>query len=461
MDTANLLFLIKSFSKTEARDVRRFLASPFFNTREDLCLLFDFIYENENPQKEAAWQHISPETAYDDTAMRLLMSYLNRLLERFLVFYENEEDPMRNKLKLAVAYRRRGLAGQYSRHLNALEKQLETQPLRNGHYHQMMRDLAFEKQRTQTTSNPTDTATNRQVIETTDVHYLATRMRLLCLEAAQKGVYRSKETESTDRDIVALAKQEKWATYPAVVLYLRAYEMLTQPENDGFYHQYKDMMVMAEPAFSSSEMKECYLFAINYCIRRLNEGNKAFGLEAVQLYRSALEGGFLLENGILSRFTYHNIVGAALATGELIWAREFIHQYQDQLEKKYREGTYSFNLARLEMAVGNYDSVLELLQKASYKDPLPNLAAKTLLLKTCYHLGEFDLLQSHLDAMRNYIHRSEVIGYHRTNYLNFIRYLDKVLQVNRLEKKAVEKLRQQIQNEKVLTEKGWLLEKLD
>ncbi|MEZ4961463.1 MAG: hypothetical protein R2830_16670 [Saprospiraceae bacterium] len=458
MDSANLLLLIKSFSKTEARDVRRFLASPFFNTREDLCQLFDFIYENENPQKETAWQHLFPEKKYDDTAMRLLMSYLNRLLEKYLVFYENEEEPMRNKLKLAIAYRRRGLTGQYSRNLVALEKQLENQSLRNGHYHQMMRDLAFEKQRTQTTSNPTDTANNREVIETTDVHYLATRMRLLCLEAAQKGVYRSKETEGTDRDIVALARQEKWAAHPAIGLYLRAYEMLTQPDNDGLYHQYKNLIIEAEAAFSSSEMKECYLFAINRCIRRLNEGNKAFGLEAIQLYRRALEGGFLLENGVLSRFTYHNIVGAALATGELEWARELIHQYKGQLEKKYRESTFSFNLARLEMAVGSYGSVLELLQKANYKDPLPNLAAKTLLLKTCYHLGEFDLLYSYLDAMRNYIHRSEVIGYHRTNYLNFIRYLDKLLQTNKSDNRAMEKLRQQIKNEKVLTESRWLLE---
>ena len=32
-----------------------------------------------------------------------------------------------------------------------------------------------------------------------------------------------------------------------------------------------------------------------------------------------------------------------------------------------------------------------------------------------------------------------------------------LLQVNRLDKQAVEKLRQQIKNEQVLTERGWLL----
>lgn len=460
MESANLLLLIKSFSKTEARDVRRFLASPFFNTREDLRQLFDLIYESERPTKEQAWQHLFPKKDYDATAMNLLMSYLNRLLERYLVFYENERDDLRNKLELATAYRRRGLGGQYARTMNALEKQLENQPLRNGYYLQLARDISFEKQETHATANPTDMAAHQQPIATTDAHYLATRLRLLSHDAALKSVYRPKGDEVGDEGIIALARQQKWSGYPAIRLYLAAWEMLTEPDNDGHFFHFKKLVGEHEAAFPADEMKECYLFAINHCIRRLNEGHAPFGHEVMQLYHKALEGGFLFENGLLTRFTYHNIVAAGIRTGELEWVHNFIHAYKDRLEKQYRESAFSFNLARLEQVQGRHDTVLQLLQNANYKDPLFNLAAKTLLLKTCHHLGAHDLLHSHLDAMRNYIHRSEVIGYHRTNYLNFIRYLDKLLQLNRLDKKAVEKLRQQIKNEQVLTERAWLLEQL-
>ena len=104
-----------------------------------------------------------------------------------------------------------------------------------------------------------------------------------------------------------------------------------------------------------------------------------------------------------------------------------------------------------------YGSVLELLQKANYRDPLLNLAAKTLLLKTYYETDEYDLLQSHLDAMRNYLHRKRVLGYHRTNYLNIIRYTEKITRLNPLDKKATALLRQAIEQEEVLTEKMYLL----
>ena len=96
-------------------------------------------------------------------------------------------------------------------------------------------------------------------------------------------------------------------------------------------------------------------------------------------------------------------------------------------------------------------------QKANYRDVLVNLATKTLLLKTYYALDEFDLLQSHLDAMHNYITRKRVIGYHRSNYLNIIRYASKLLALRFSSKTEVEKLRTAIVAEEHLSEKEWFL----
>jgi len=105
-------------------------------------------------------------------------------------------------------------------------------------------------------------------------------------------------------------------------------------------------------------------------------------------------------------------------------------------------------------------AVLELLQKANYRDVLVNLATKTLLLKTYYALDEFDLLQSHLDAMHNYITRKRVIGYHRANYLNIIRYASRLLALNFSSKTEVEKLRNAVAAEEHLSGKEWFLGQL-
>ena len=85
------------------------------------------------------------------------------------------------------------------------------------------------------------------------------------------------------------------------------------------------------------------------------------------------------------------------------------------------------------------------------------MAAKTLLLKTYFDLGELDSLQSLLDAMRNYIQRKRVLGYHRTNYLNIIRYAEKLLRLTPKDRSAANTLREAIEKEEVLTEKAFFL----
>ena len=82
------------------------------------------------------------------------------------------------------------------------------------------------------------------------------------------------------------------------------------------------------------------------------------------------------------------------------------------------------------------------------------------LLKSYYHLEEFDLLDAHLNAMNNFIRRNKVLGYHKANYLNIIRYTKKLIALNAYDKKAVELLRQLLMAEEKLTEKNWLLQQV-
>ena len=236
--------------------------------------------------------------------------------------------------------------------------------------------------------------------------------------------------------------------------------MLRHPEEDSYFRAFSGLLADVQPVFSVEEIRRLYLQAINYCIRRLNNGEHRFFRDVLELYQAGLEREYLLEQGVLSRFTYHNIVAAALHVGELDWVNTFIHNYKALLERRYRESSFSFNLARLEYHRKRYQAVLELLQKANYRDPLLNLAARTLLLKTWYELGETELLHAHLDAMRNYIQRKKVIGYHKANYLNIVRYTDRLLRARYGDARAVSNLEQSIRSEEVLTERDWLLAQL-
>ncbi|MBL7807680.1 MAG: hypothetical protein JNN28_07700, partial [Saprospiraceae bacterium] len=161
-----------------------------------------------------------------------------------------------------------------------------------------------------------------------------------------------------------------------------------------------------------------------------------------------------------SRFTYLNAATIGLVMQEYAWTEKLIREQQAFLEPAFRESMYAFNMARLEYQQKNYGPALQLLQRAEYKESMMALAAKTIQLKIYYETEEFDLLESHLQAIAAYIRRKKVIGYQRENYLNLVYFVRKMLEINPLDKKQKQQLRETIRQTKALAEKEWLLETL-
>jgi tetratricopeptide (TPR) repeat protein len=171
--------------------------------------------------------------------------------------------------------------------------------------------------------------------------------------------------------------------------------------------------------------------------------------------------GILIENQIVSRWTFLNVILIGLRLKEFDWAGIFIKQYQQFLEPRYRENFVHYCQARLLYEQKKYKEAQRLLVQVEYDDMLINLNAKSMLLKMFYEEEELDALESLLESMRTYLQRKEVIGYHKANYQNIIRYTKKLLRVTPRNKEQKEKLRQEIQHANPLTEKEWLLEMLE
>lgn len=462
MKKSILATLIQSLSPVEIREARKFLNSPFFNQRQDVTLLFERLVTQIEPEKTSVWDSVyGQDTPLDEQKLRLLMSYLHGLLEQFLQVKELLSDSTGTQHALATAYRKRNMVGAFERVQKNLLKTIEANPLRNATYHEHLYLVDWEAHQVAYAQNPTDVTLLRSANKSVDVAFLSKKLQIVCLLAAHQSVYKSDGDEGWEEELVERAEQGEMATLPAIAVYLYCYRMLRDASNEIHFQRFKAILLHNGERFSAEELHGLFILAINYCVRRLNAGNTQYYSEALDLYKVGLAQNHLLEGGTLSRFTFHNIVAIGIHVGDLDWVRFFINEYKNRLDRSYRESVFSFNLARLSYAERKHGHVLELLQKANYRDPLHNLAAKTLLLKTFFELGAFESLDSHIDAMRNYIQRKRVLGYHRTNYLNITRYAEKILRLQPKDRSAVAALRQAIENEEVLTEKAFFLRLLE
>lgn len=453
--------LIISFSAQEKREIRKFLESPFFNQRKDVVELFDTLCSPNLPDKMALKTHLFGAADTDDQELRLRMTYLMRLLERYITQKEFESDEARMKVNLIRGLRKRNLPAAFERAKSNMEKWLDHAPRRDAAYYETCFQLQWENYQFYYPRDPTDLRHLRAATLSADVAYLSLKLRQICLQIVHQSLYSADYQEVWEKEVVETARLHFASSHPAIAMYLHCYHMLSNPGEETHFQNFKNLLLTGSGTFTVEEIHGLYLWAINYGVRKINSGDRRYFYEVAELYKSGLENGYLFENGILSQYTYHNAVASGLQTGAHEWVNHVIHHYKNSLERQYRESAFSFNLARLAFAQKNYGSVIELLQKSNYRDVLINLATKTLLLKTYYELDEFDLLQSHLDAMLNYIRRKRVIGYHRTNYTNIVRFATKLQQLNFAGKKEVDALRAAIENEKILTEKEWFLSQLN
>jgi hypothetical protein len=91
---------------------------------------------------------------------------------------------------------------------------------------------------------------------------------------------------------------------------------------------------------------------------------------------------------------------------------------------------------------------------------LHNLDARRMLACIYYDLNEFNTLDAHLEAFKNYLYRHKNLGYHRENCLGFIRLLWRLIALNFSNPLEIKALADEINATSQLVEKDWLLAKL-
>ena len=463
MNDNKLFSLVKSLTGVEKRELHYFLGSPFFNRRGEVVLLWKYLLgqgkaEGEVFQKEKIFAAVFPGEAFDDRRLRYVFSFLRERIEWFLAYRQYDKTAVLPELLLASAYRQMGLEKHFRQAVRRAEKEGGEMPqgLERGH---LVFKLHFEKY-VFSEKQKRSRENNLQVVhDSFDEYIIAGKLRLACLMAAQQAVVKMEYDSSFLPLIINWLEGSALLEQPAIGMYYHCYLALTENDEKHF-QQFRQRLEKHVGQYDATEMKDLLLMAVNFCIRQVNAGKRHFIEAAFDLYKLGLENGLLTEGGLMSRFTYKNIVALALGLEEFDWAERFVADWQPHLEKRYRESSFHFNLAKLYFTKKDYPRAMPLLAQVDDSDFLLMLDAKVLLLKMYYETGEWDALDSLLASFKTYLRRKKQIGYHEEHYKSLLRYTSKLLKINRFDKAQIERLRSEIEkNEKVL-ERGWLLEQL-
>lgn len=465
LEDTRLWQTLAALSARELNAFRKFLDSPYFNQRTDVIGLLESVMRHMRSKKKVThkvfWESVHPGKPYDNQQLRLLMSYLHKLVGQFLAvesLMANEADCRR---RVVETWGRKGQTAIQARSMEEAFRYLERSPVRNADYYFETYLLHQEQYRQASRQRPEKGAGSQLVDQSINIAFAAMKLRQTCLLLAHGQVYDWGFVPSMLEPIDDFIQVNNLLDEPCIGIYWHGIRMLRHPDEERYFQAFKALLLAYGGVFPPGEVQDLYLLAINYGVRRVNDGQLSYFHDIMDFYRDGLKHEYLLQDGQLSRFTYHNIVSVALQIDQADWAEVFIQEWTSRIDRRFRERMESFNRAKIAYYRRRYDEAVSLLQRSNYHDPLLNLGARTLLLKIYFELEEFDALQSHLDAFQNYLLRKPELGYHRANYRHLIRYTRKLLALRPNDAAARQSMRQHIEGEKILTEKEWLLKCLE
>ena len=394
------------------------------------------------------------------SGLRHVTSYLMRVAENFLVAEELRGQPLEHHLQLQKAYQHRKLENLYLSNYKALLKKQEFRPLRDREFHEI--DVRMFLNHYNSTMDRTAQGYHTLALlsEAIDrlfiVHKLQQAGRLL----NHKQLHERELPLGLMEEILRYITENDLEKVPAIGIHLNAYRVLADREAETAFHQLKQQIKEYTGMFRREEIRALLLIALNYGIIQINKGRKEYVREVFELYRGSLTDKILFDNHQLSPFAYKNIVASALKLGEFNWAEEFIEGYQQDLPELQRSDFYAYNRAKLAFARGDFREAAQILHKLYIKDLFTNLDARVTLLKAYYELGEFKQIEYQLNNLQQLVRRKEVQTYHRTNYSNFGKYLNRLMNLQPMDVEGKQKLVEEVQSAEILTDRAWLLEKL-
>lgn len=466
MKNSQLYKIFSKFDKKTRRLGLKWVQSPVHNTRADLILLYRHLYEQAKGQarslkKEAVWEAIFPNTPFDEAQMNRLLSMLVAILKEFLAWQEWQEEPADEKIQMVRALKRLGLDEAFETTFFEAVDLLENQPYRDTKYYIQTIELFRYKQEHQALRQRTTTRnTHSDQFEKAGIGLsILNLLRHACMIQNNRNLFKEVEEEPSLSIRLAAQLHEEELADDASLIYFYLWKMLSYPEEEVHFQKARQLTTVSHELFRLSELREIFLVMLNYCIRRVNSGKPEFVRELFALYRSGLEQKALIEDGVLSKFTYKNAISAALGLQEFEWAMQFLEEYQPFLPAKERTAVYTYNKAVIFFRQQSYDQAMKTLREADFGDDvMTSLDARCMLLRMYFEQGYWEALDSLLDSFHVFVKRQKTLGYQAENYLNLIRYVRQLVHTGADKKENLQHLLAAVEASAALAEKKWLLE---
>lgn len=280
MEKTQVFALLKTLSASEIRRFRKFLDSPFFNHRQDVLKVFQYLISKIQKGKntitrEKVFLKVYGDQKFEEQMFRQLLSWLQQLIEKFLTYEAMMSDEVAVKLKLTTIFRERNLPKHFQKTIKSADQLIEDIPFRNADFYEKKFQLENEKYLA-TAGKRMSTRNFESLSKNLDDAYIIKKLQQACLSVAHQTVYKFDLDLGMFQKVLDYIEKRELDKNLTIASYLYCYKMLLKSEREDFFIKFKTFLFQNEKRFAIHELRDLYLLAINFCIRQLNNGKIRF-----------------------------------------------------------------------------------------------------------------------------------------------------------------------------------------
>lgn len=488
MQNSKLIKVIQTFTDKEKKLFLKFVHSPYYNENEKVCQFANYLLASKDAKKtfsspemeekffkkEQIFVALYPDRKFDakaDTDIRLLMSYLFRLLKKFLIVLasENEDESVPLNLLLAEQLFNRNLGEFALAEINEIYENQEKKTILNFEFF-YERFLIRERKAWGETlvgiRSPKKQPDTQGFLNDLDVYYILKKMAYHCVILNDNRIFTNNLEPEMMQAILTFVKNTPHIfEIPTVQMYYYAILLFQSKENSEYYDAFFQLLKNDTDKCGYLDLRNLHTYARNYCIRRKNLGDNSMDKQLFELYQEQLKIGVLYDRGEISVSTVKNIVTLALQLDKSDWLLNvFLPEHSAHIDELHRENTLNYCHALISFYNKDYDKCLYFVKQNDKPDSFFDVGSRRLAIKSFYELQEEESTLNDLRTFRKFLYDCSKKKQLPENTIQgnrvFCNILERLIALPPFQKERLQKLQEEMEQAALCLDKDWLEEKL-
>ena len=219
-----------------------FMRSGYYNQREDVILLLDFLWKKHKAStqkitREAAYKSMYPKSKFNSDKLRMVLSFLLRLTEEYLL-QTTQFDTLEREVRLDGIYRSLNLSKHFESQLKRTEKEQKKTKINNATYFEAAYKFEAEKYDFATAQRRRGEVHLEAVGDNLDIAYFSRKLQHACLILAQQAVQPTDYSVKLLKEILDLIEKENYLKFPVISVYYHWFHALKEAPDSGWFEQF-------------------------------------------------------------------------------------------------------------------------------------------------------------------------------------------------------------------------------